>query len=107
MVAAGAESAQGGAGIWRLEKRPVRVRFEAFGTTIFLFGADLVNMVIALLLFGGIVAFVRYTKGGVAIRATAEKLRTRSRRALKVPGRKSRPSLTWATSIICSATSGS
>lgn len=61
------------------------VRFEAFGTTIFLFGADLVNMVIALILFGGIVAFVRYTKGGVAIRATAEDQSTAYSMGISVP----------------------
>ncbi len=61
------------------------VRFEAFGTTIFLFGADLVNMIIALILFGGIVAFVRYTKGGVAIRATAEDQSTAYSMGISVP----------------------
>ena len=61
------------------------VRFEMFGTTIFLFGADLVNMVIALLMFGGIVAFVRFTKGGVAIRATAEDQSTAYSMGISVP----------------------
>jgi branched-chain amino acid transport system permease protein len=48
------------------------IRFELFGARIFLFGADLANMVVALLIFGAIVAMVRYTRSGVAIRATAE-----------------------------------
>lgn len=48
------------------------VRLEVGGAMIFIFGADLVNMVIALLLFAGIVLWVRYARGGVAIRATAE-----------------------------------
>ncbi len=61
------------------------VRFEAFGSTIFLFGADLVNMIIALILFGGIVAFVHYTKGGVAIRATAEDQSTAYSMGISVP----------------------
>lgn len=61
------------------------VRFELFGTTIFLFGADLVNMIVALLLFGGIVAFVRFTKGGVAIRATAEDQSTAYSMGISVP----------------------
>lgn len=61
------------------------VRFEMFGTTIFLFGADLVNMIIALLMFGGIVAFVRFTKGGVAIRATAEDQSTAYSMGISVP----------------------
>ncbi len=61
------------------------IRFELFGTMIFLFGADLVNMIIALILFGGIVAFVRYTKGGVAIRATAEDQSTAYSMGISVP----------------------
>ncbi len=61
------------------------VRFELFGTTIFLFGADLVNMIIALIMFGGIVAFVRFTKGGVAIRATAEDQSTAYSMGISVP----------------------
>ena len=61
------------------------IRFELFGTMIFLFGADLVNMVIALLLFGGIVAFVRFTKGGIAIRATAEDQSTAYSMGISVP----------------------
>lgn len=61
------------------------VRFEAFGTPIFLFGADLVNMVVALFLFGGIVAFVQLTKGGVAIRATAEDQSTAYSMGISVP----------------------
>ncbi|TMM51564.1 branched-chain amino acid ABC transporter permease [Sulfitobacter sabulilitoris] len=61
------------------------LRFEMFGTMIFLFGADLVNMVIALLMFGGIVLWVRYTKGGIAIRATAEDQSTAYSMGISVP----------------------
>lgn len=61
------------------------IRFDLFGTTIFLFGADLVNMVVALLLFGGIVAWVRYSKGGIAIRATAEDQSTAYSMGISVP----------------------
>lgn len=61
------------------------IRFELFGTMIFIFGTDLVNMVIALLLFGGIVAFVRFTKGGIAIRATAEDSSTAYSMGISVP----------------------
>lgn len=61
------------------------IRFELFGTMIFIFGTDLVNMVIALLLFGGIVAFVKFTKGGIAIRATAEDQSTAYSMGIFVP----------------------
>jgi branched-chain amino acid transport system permease protein len=61
------------------------VRFEAFGTMIFLFGADIVNMIIAFLIFGGIVAMVMFTKGGVAIRATAEDQSTAYSMGISVP----------------------
>lgn len=61
------------------------IRFELFGTMIFLFGTDLVNMFVALLLFGGIVAFVKFTKGGIAIRATAEDQSTAYSMGISVP----------------------
>lgn len=61
------------------------IRFEMFGQMIFLFGADLANMVIALLIFAGIVAMVRYTKSGVAIRATAEDQSTAYSMGISVP----------------------
>ena len=61
------------------------IRFEMFGQMIFLFGADLANMVIALLLFAAIVAMVRYTKSGVAIRATAEDQSTAYSMGISVP----------------------
>ncbi len=61
------------------------IRFELFGTMIFLFGADIVNMIIALLIFGGIVAMVKFTKGGVAIRATAEDQSTAYSMGISVP----------------------
>ena len=61
------------------------IRFELFGTMIFLFGADLVNMIIALLIFAGIVLMVRYTKSGIAIRATAEDQSTAYSMGISVP----------------------
>lgn len=61
------------------------VRFSMFGTTIFLFGADLVNVIIALLLFAAIVAMVRLTTSGVAIRATAEDQSTAYSMGISVP----------------------
>ena len=61
------------------------IRFDAFGTTIFLFATDVVNMALALLLFLSIVLFVRYTKGGIAIRATAEDQSTAYSMGISVP----------------------
>jgi len=61
------------------------IRFEMFGSTIFLFGADLANMVVALLIFAGIVAMVHYTKSGIAIRATAEDQSTAYSMGISVP----------------------
>ncbi len=61
------------------------IRFELFGTMIFLFGADLVNMIVALVIFAGIVLMVRYTKSGVAIRATAEDQSTAYSMGISVP----------------------
>ena len=61
------------------------IRFELFGAPIFLFGADVVNMLIAVLLFTGIVLMVRYTKSGVAIRATAEDQSTAYSMGISVP----------------------
>ena len=52
---------------------------------IFLFGADIVNMIIALIIFGSIVAMVKFTKGGVAIRATAEDQSTAYSMGISVP----------------------
>ncbi|RKF07759.1 branched-chain amino acid ABC transporter permease [Oceaniradius stylonematis] len=61
------------------------IRLNLFDTPIFLFGADLVNVAVALLLFGAIVAMVRYTKSGVAIRATAEDQSTAYSMGISVP----------------------
>ncbi|MEQ8402210.1 MAG: branched-chain amino acid ABC transporter permease [Roseitalea porphyridii] len=61
------------------------IRFTVFDTPIFLFGADLVNVAIALILFGAIVVMVRYTRGGVAIRATAEDQSTAYSMGISVP----------------------
>lgn len=61
------------------------IRLELFGSMIFIFGADVANMLIALLLFGGIVLWVRYGRGGVAIRATAEDQSTAYSMGISVP----------------------
>lgn len=61
------------------------IRFELFGNPVFLFGADLVNAAIAVVLFTTIVLWVRYSKGGVAIRATAEDQQTAYSMGISVP----------------------
>ncbi|MEM1362609.1 MAG: branched-chain amino acid ABC transporter permease [Pseudomonadota bacterium] len=63
----------------------VPIRLTLFGSPIFLFGADVVNMVIALVIFAGIVFMVRFTKSGVAIRATAEDQSTAYAMGISVP----------------------
>ncbi|MDR9394792.1 MAG: branched-chain amino acid ABC transporter permease [Roseovarius sp.] len=61
------------------------IRFEVFGNPVFLFGADVANVAIALVMFVSIVAWVRYSKGGVAIRATAEDQQTAYSMGISVP----------------------
>lgn len=63
----------------------IPIRFDLFGATIFLFGADMVNMIIALFIFTGIVLMVHFTKSGVAIRATAEDQSTAYAMGISVP----------------------
>jgi branched-chain amino acid transport system permease protein len=61
------------------------LRFEVAGAQVFLFGADLANMAVALLLFAAIVAMVRFTRAGIAIRATAEDQSTAYSMGINVP----------------------
>lgn len=61
------------------------IRFDLFHSTIFLFGTDVVNMLIALVIFAGIVVMVRFTRSGVAIRATAEDQSTAYSMGISVP----------------------
>jgi branched-chain amino acid transport system permease protein len=79
------------------------IRFEAFGSTIFLFGADVVNVAIALIMFGSIVAWVRYSKGGVAIRATAEDQQTAYSMGISVPSVFARA---WVLAAVTGAIAG-
>lgn len=84
---------EGSAGlIWTAEAEQVPalgpnfpIRFELFGARLFLFSASLVNLVIALVLFGGLMLVLRYTKSGVAIRATAEDQGTAYAMGINVP----------------------
>ena len=61
------------------------LRFDLFGAQVFLFGADVANMVVALIIFAAIVAMVRYSRMGVAIRATAEDQSTAFAMGIDVP----------------------
>lgn len=84
---------EGAAGlIWTAEAEQVPtlgpnfpIRFELFGTNLFLFSASLVNFVIALLLFAGLMLVLRYTRSGIAIRATAEDQSTAYGMGINVP----------------------
>jgi len=68
---------EGSAGlIWTAEAEQVPalgpnfpIRFQLFDQNLFLFSGSLVNLVIALLLFAGLMLVLRYTRSGVAIRA--------------------------------------
>lgn len=79
------------------------VRFEMFGSTVFLFGADLVNALIAVIVFGGIVLWIRYSRGGVAIRATAEDQQTAYSMGISVPGVFARA---WVLAAVTGAVAG-
>ena len=48
------------------------IRFEVFEQPIFIFGANLVSMLIALSIFASIVLWIRYSSAGVSIRAASE-----------------------------------
>lgn len=48
------------------------LRFELFGSQLFLFSASVINFFLALLLFAGLMLVLRFTRSGVAVRATAE-----------------------------------
>lgn len=61
------------------------IRFMLFDQPIFLFGANVFSMLIALLLFGGIFLWLRYSKSGVAIRAASEDQSTAYSMGINVP----------------------
>ena len=63
----------------------IPIRLSVFGTPIFIFGADLANMAIALILFALITLWIRYSKVGVAIQATAEDQSTAYSMGISVP----------------------
>ncbi|MEM9429704.1 MAG: branched-chain amino acid ABC transporter permease [Pseudomonadota bacterium] len=61
------------------------IRFELFGSPIFIFGANLVSMCIAIALFGAIVLWLRRSAAGVAMRATSEDQSTAYSMGISVP----------------------
>jgi branched-chain amino acid transport system permease protein len=61
------------------------IRFELFGSPIFIFGANLVSMIIAIALFGAIVLWLRRSSAGVAMRAASEDQSTAYSMGISVP----------------------
>ncbi|MFC3853884.1 branched-chain amino acid ABC transporter permease [Salinispirillum marinum] len=61
------------------------IRFELFGERLFFFSASLFNLLIALLLFAVLMLVLRYSRYGVAIRATAEDQSTAYAMGINVP----------------------
>ena len=61
------------------------IRFELFGAKIFIFGANLVSMVIAMAMFAAIVIWMRSSASGVAIRAASEDQSTAYSMGISVP----------------------
>ncbi len=61
------------------------IRFELFGTNIFIFGANLVSMLIAVALFAAIVIWLQRSASGVAIRAASEDQSTAYSMGISVP----------------------
>ncbi|WP_438954926.1 branched-chain amino acid ABC transporter permease [Cognatiyoonia sp.] len=61
------------------------LRFELFGSPIFIFGANLVSMGIAIAIFGTIVLWLRRSSAGVAMRAASEDQSTAYSMGISVP----------------------
>lgn len=61
------------------------LRFELFGSPIFIFGANLVSMGIAIAIFGAIVLWLRRSSAGVAMRAASEDQSTAYSMGISVP----------------------
>ena len=84
---------EGSAGlIWTAEAEQVPslgpnfpIRFELFGARLFLFSGSLFNLLVALALFAALMLVLRYTRSGVAIRATAEDQSTAYAMGINVP----------------------
>jgi branched-chain amino acid transport system permease protein len=84
---------EGSAGlIWTAEAEQVPslgpnfpIRFQLFDQNLFLFSGSLFNLIVALLLFAALMLILRYTRSGVAIRATAEDQSTAYSMGINVP----------------------
>ncbi|WP_370229502.1 branched-chain amino acid ABC transporter permease [Cognatishimia sp.] len=61
------------------------LRFEVFGSKVFIFGANLVSMGLALLIFAAIVIWLRRSSSGVAMRAASEDQSTAYSMGISVP----------------------
>lgn len=75
------------------------IRFSLFGDQIFIFSASLVNFIVALMLFGILMLILKFTKSGVAIRATAEDQSTAYAMGINVPA-------VFTTAWVVAATTG-
>jgi len=75
------------------------LRFSLFGEQLFFFSASVINFVFALLLFSALMLVLRFTRSGVAIRATAEDQSTAYAMGINVPA-------IFSTAWVIAATTG-
>lgn len=75
------------------------IRFTVFDSQVFLFSSSVINFVIALILFIGLMLVLRYTRSGVAVRATAEDQSTAYAMGINVPA-------VFTTAWVVAATTG-
>jgi branched-chain amino acid transport system permease protein len=75
------------------------IRFTVFDSQVFLFSSSAINFVIALTLFIGLLLVLRYTRSGVAVRATAEDQSTAYAMGINVPA-------VFTTAWVVAATTG-
>jgi len=79
------------------------LRVEIFGSQVFIFGANLMSMIIALLMFGAIVLWLRRSAAGVAMRAASEDQSTAYSMGISVPGVFARA---WVLAAVTGAVAG-
>ncbi|MDN3649940.1 branched-chain amino acid ABC transporter permease [Reinekea marina] len=75
------------------------IRFTVFDSQVFLFSSSAINFVIALMIFIGLLLVLRFTRSGVAIRATAEDQSTAYAMGINVPA-------VFTTAWVVAATTG-
>ncbi|MFQ3281012.1 branched-chain amino acid ABC transporter permease [Reinekea sp.] len=75
------------------------IRFTVFDAQVFLFSSSAINFVIAITLFIGLLLVLRYTRSGVAVRATAEDQSTAYAMGINVPA-------VFTTAWVVAATTG-